>query len=145
MKTKHGFTLVEILIVVVILGVLAAIVIPVFGDAGTEAKKSALASDLQKIRLQLELYKNYHNGNYPCVSGSTVSFSEALTAKTDLNGNLGGRYGGYLERIPPNPFNGKATVRVDGDAAGAGTDGWRFDTVSGKFQADDDPVHAQTL
>jgi len=57
MKAKSGFTLVEILIVVVILGILAAIVIPQFTDASTEAKESALKSDLQTMRSQIELYK----------------------------------------------------------------------------------------
>ncbi|MHC4292957.1 MAG: type IV pilin protein, partial [Planctomycetota bacterium] len=55
MKAKKGFTLVEILIVVVILGILAAIVIPQFTDASTEAKISSLRSDLQMMRSQIEL------------------------------------------------------------------------------------------
>ncbi len=63
MKAESGFTLVEILIVVVILGILAAIVIPQFTDASTQAKESALASDLQMMRSQLELYKIQHNDN----------------------------------------------------------------------------------
>ncbi|MEE9370683.1 MAG: prepilin-type N-terminal cleavage/methylation domain-containing protein, partial [Sedimentisphaerales bacterium] len=61
MKAESGFTLVEILIVVVILGILAAIVIPQFTDASTQAKESALASDIQMMRSQLELYKIQHN------------------------------------------------------------------------------------
>lgn len=145
MKTRNGFTLVEILIVVVILGILAAIVIPAFGDAGKEAKSSAMSSNLQKIRLQLELYRNRHNGHYPCSASSTASFAEALTGKTDINGNVGTVYGPYVESIPVNSFNGKGTVRIGGAAAGANTDGWRFDPVEGVFQADDDPVHAETM
>ena len=49
MRANRGFTLVEILIVVVILGILAAIVIPQFTEASTEAKLSSLCSDLQTI------------------------------------------------------------------------------------------------
>lgn len=144
MKAKHGFTLVEILIVVVILGVLAAMVIPVFGQASTDAKMSAVASNLQKVRLQIELYKNHHNGNYPgTVSG--VTFDQALTGKTDLFGNVGGQYGPYLERIPVNSFNNNASVRIDGAAAGANTDGWRFDTTTGNFRTDDSAQHAQDM
>jgi prepilin-type N-terminal cleavage/methylation domain-containing protein len=61
MQAKRGFTLVEILIVVVILGILAAIVIPQFTQASTEAKSNSLASDLQSLRSQIELYKVQHN------------------------------------------------------------------------------------
>lgn len=50
MKTRKGFTLVEILIVVVILGILAAIVIPQFTNASEEAKQNSLRSNLQSIR-----------------------------------------------------------------------------------------------
>jgi general secretion pathway protein G len=142
MKAKHGFTLVEILIVVVILGVLAAMVIPVFGQASTDAKTSALASNLMKLRLQVELYRNHHNGHYPTTGGGNATFAQAMTGKTDLYGNVGGQYGPYLERIPENSFNGNASVRIDGAAAGANTDGWRFDTTNGDFRADDSTQHA---
>ena len=143
MKAKHGFTLVEILIVVVILGILAAMVIPVFGQASTDAKTSALASNLQKLRLQIELYKNHHNGHYP--GSGTASFKDAMTGKTDLFGAAGGQYGPYLERIPVNSFNNNDSVRLNGAAAGANTDGWRFDTSTGDFRADDSAQHAQDL
>lgn len=145
MKAKHGFTLVEILIVVVILGVLAAMVIPVFGQASTDAKTSAVASNLQKIRLQLELYRQYHTGQYPCTDPSKATFIEAMTGKTDMNGNVGGTHGPYLERIPENAFNSKTTVRIGGSAAGANTDGWWYNPATGDFRADDSAEHAQDL
>ncbi|MHC4765507.1 MAG: type IV pilin protein, partial [Planctomycetota bacterium] len=55
-RIRQGFTLIEILIVVVILGILAAIVIPQFTDASQEAAASNLRSQLQTIRSQIELY-----------------------------------------------------------------------------------------
>jgi len=57
---KGGFTLVEILIVVIILGILAAIVIPQFTSASQDARKNSLTSQLQTLRSQLELYKLQH-------------------------------------------------------------------------------------
>ena len=57
----RGFTLVEILIVVIILGILAAIVIPQFTNASTEARSSNVLSQLQTMRSQIELYKLQHN------------------------------------------------------------------------------------
>lgn len=64
-KTRRGFTLIEILIVVVILGILAAIVIPQFTNASQEATESAIRSELQSIRGQIELYRVRNAGILP--------------------------------------------------------------------------------
>ena len=115
MRAK-GFTLVEILIVVVILGILAAIVIPQFTDASTEARQSSLCSDLQTLRSQIELYKVQHNDCLPGVQKNPIhpagvnNITDALTSKTDIGGDVpdwnGEGYSGkYMERIPKNPFN----------------------------------------
>jgi len=146
MKAKSGFTLVEILIVVVILGILAAIVIPQFTEASTEAKTSSLCTDLQTVRSQIELYKVQHNDLLPGETAS-VTFVQALTQKTDIAGALSatGAYGPYLQKIPTNQFNDLSTVRLDGADAGANTAGWRFGTTGtteGFFQADDTAAHA---
>ncbi len=140
MRAKSGFTLVEILIVVVILGILAAIVIPQFTEASTEAKTSSLCTDLQTMRSQIELYKIQHNDQLP--GAGTASFVLALTGQTDIAGAVGTDYGPYLQKIPTNQFNDLDTVRLDGAAAGANTDGWRFDTTTGAFYADDSVAHA---
>lgn len=140
MRATRGFTLVEILIVVVILGILAAIVIPQFTEASTEAKQSSLCSDLQTVRSQIELYKVQHNDNMPgTVTG--VTFVDALTKKTLLSGALAAAtdtsfYGPYLQQMPKNPFNDKLTVDVGG-TLGDGSNGWFFDTTTGNFRADD--------
>ena len=60
-RNKKGFTLVEILIVVIILGILAAIVVPQFTEASSDAKLSNLTTNLQSIRAQLELYRLHHS------------------------------------------------------------------------------------
>jgi general secretion pathway protein G len=140
MKAKSGFTLVEILIVVVILGILAAIVIPQFTEASTEAKTSSLCTDLQTVRSQIELYKIQHNDQLP--GAGTASWVLAMTGQTDVAGAVGTDYGPYLQKIPTNQFNDLNTVRIDGAAGGANTEGWRFDATTGAFQADDTAVHA---
>ena len=143
MRAKSGFTLVEILIVVVILGILAAIVIPQFTEASTEAKESRLVSDLQTMRSQLELYKIQHNDNLP--GSGTAIFVDAMTQYTDVDGVLAvtqapgnGVYGPYLQKIPTNPWNDSDVV-TEGAAnpAVGGNTGWFFNTVTGHFQADD--------
>jgi general secretion pathway protein G len=149
MKKRKGFTLVEILIVVVILGILAAIVIPQFSDASEEAKLSSLVSDLQTIRSQIQLYKIQHNGNLPGAGTATVV--EAMTMYTTVVGALattqapdpnGGVYGPYLQKIPTNPFNDSAVVAEDGTIGNGGTtSGWEFNKATGAFNADDSVAH----
>ena len=122
----------EILIVVVILGILAAIVIPQFTDASTEAKRSSLASDLQTVRSQIELYKIQHNDNPPSAVGAT--FVAQMTDLTNVSGNAGSDYGPYLERIPTEPFTDSDVV---GDSSA--TTGWCYDVSDGSFWAPCDP------
>lgn len=62
---KRGFTLIEILIVVVILGILAAIIVPQFTDAAQEAGASSARSQLQSLRSQIELHRVQNNGAAP--------------------------------------------------------------------------------
>lgn len=143
MLRKDGFTLVEILVVVVLLGILGAIVVPHFTGAGNESRTSALQTDLRRIRTQIDLYKCHHNDQLPAATGETADdFLRRMTTETDVNGNIGNDFGPYLQAMSVNPFNDKSTVRIDGAAAGSNTDGWRFDTTSGAFQADDIAAHA---
>ncbi len=135
MKARKGFTLVEILIVVVILGILAAIVIPQFTDASTEAKESALASDLQMMRSQIELYKIQHNDNPP---SPATSFEAQMTEPTDVTGAAGADYGPYMQKVPTNPFNDSSIVTAtDGIADITGASGWDYDAATGEIHPDD--------
>jgi len=156
MQAKRGFTLVEILIVVVILGILAAIVIPQFTQASTEAKLNSLCSNLQTLRSQIELYKVQHNDVPPgntvaadgTVSAAATSFGDQMVYCTELDGTDNGtkerdadaKFGPYLERIPDNPFNGSNTVS-DTSAAGVG---WVYDPATGEIHAGPDTT-ADTL
>jgi type II secretion system protein G len=139
-KTRSGFTLVELLIVVIVLGILAVIIVPQFTNAGTRATESSLRSSLQTVRSQIELYKLQHNGQSPTAGG--LAFEAAITGRTKSNGTAGTDYGPYLQQMPANPFNNLDTVRKDGADAGANTHGWRFDSTSSTFRADDSVAHA---
>ncbi|MDG1837313.1 MAG: prepilin-type N-terminal cleavage/methylation domain-containing protein [Phycisphaerales bacterium] len=75
----RGFTLIEILIVVVILGILAAIIIPQFTNAADDASISSARTQLQTMRSQVELYRA-QLGNYPAASGGGVDWSVLTTA-----------------------------------------------------------------
>src|SRR3989441_7377868 len=83
-SARGGFTLVEILIVVIILGILAAIVIPQFTNASTNARVSATVSQLQSLRSQIQLYKLQHNDTVPDLKANQWS---QFMSKTDVAGS----------------------------------------------------------
>src|SRR5678815_5075399 len=114
---KSGFTLVEILIVVIILGILAAIVIPQFTNASQDARESSLLSQLQTLRSQIELYKLQHKDKLP----DLVTNWNPMTTKTDIDGTTVGAldYGPYMQSAPTNPVNTLSNV-TNGDSALAG-------------------------
>lgn len=119
MNTKKGFTLVEILIVVVILGILAAIVLPRFSNASDTARASMMADDLRVLRIQILVYKSQHCGSAPGypLTGSTpteAEFVSQMTNKTDATGAIAadGKYGPYMRELPPNPINNKNSVEI---------------------------------
>jgi general secretion pathway protein G len=124
MKTRSGFTLVEILIVVVILGILAAIVIPQFTQASTEARESSLVSNLQTIRSQIELYKIQHNDLPPTDAASfeTQMIGFTYADRTTALAAGVGVFGPYLQKVPVNPFT-PANSNVTGVV---GTDSWGY-------------------
>jgi len=116
---KSGFTLVEILIVVIILGILAAIVIPQFTNASQDARESSLLSQLQTLRSQIELYKLQHMDKLPNLVGAAPACWVPLTTKTDSAGvasNASDAFGPYMQSAPGNPINQLSNV-VDGDTA----------------------------
>ena len=142
-RNRSGFTLVEILIVVVILGILAAIVIPQFSQASTEARKSSVKSNLQMIRSQIMLYKTQHGDALP----AKTDLITALTSKTDYDGtvNTSGLYGPYMQKFPANALNelGDATdgseitelTTVGASPTVSTTTGWAYNSTTGDFFA----------
>ena len=141
---KGGFTLVEILIVVIILGILAAIVIPQFTSASQDARKNSLTSQLQTLRSQIELYKLQHLDKLPTGLSATTTDWTQMTSKTDSAGTVGTTsthaFGPYLQAVPTNPLNGLTGIKVvtsdvtAGGASGAATtDGFIFNSSNGKM------------
>ena len=132
-RKNQGFTLVEILIVVIILGILAAVVIPQFTQASNDARRNAMMSDLQTVRSQLELYKVEH-GSYP------TDFTNQMTSKTNSSGTVGTTsayiYGPYLQKVPSNPFVDTNSNTVD-TTKGGGNAGWYYNSTTGEFCPDD--------
>ena len=137
-RVKKGFTLIEILIVVIILGILAAIVIPQFSNASTAAKTSSVTSTAQSLRSQVALYKLQHSDTLP----AAANFWNLMTTQTDSSGaawttaSAGTVCGPYMQSIPVNALNQLTTVT---DVPGAlyptvnatAATGWAYDYNSG--------------
>lgn len=153
MKTPKAFTLVELLIVVVILGLIAAITLPQFSNASATARASMLMDDLRVLRTQLEVFKGQHCGvapGHPSCDASQEP-TEALfiaqmtessneSGQTHPPGTPGYRYGPYFREIPRNPVNDKSSVKVIGNDQSAPTDpddayGWLYQPASMTFKA----------
>ena len=154
MRAARAFTLVEILIVVVLLGVLAAIVIPAVSKSGTTARESALASDLSLLRRFVLIYKSQHlevSPGYPNGDPGAAPTGAAFLAQATLSSDMSGRtaavgtagfnYGPYLSRIPVNPLNNLDTVQMVANGAafpavGDDSHGWTCKPQTGEIRAD---------
>ncbi len=146
-RPGSAFTLVEILIVVIILGILAAIVIPNITGITAISREANLKENLSKIRGQIQMYGNQHNG-FPTAAG----FADQMTECTRMDGQVSAvrtseyRFGPYLEQMPPNPVSSDRTIRAaaaPGDAfpPGDADGGWWYNETTGTFFADLKDTH----
>ena len=99
-RAARGFTLIEILVVVVILSILAALIVPKIMDRPDEARVIAARSDIRAIESALKLYR-LDNGVYP----STEQGLQALVRKPETGEPpRNWKSGGYLDRLPKDPW-----------------------------------------
>ena len=166
-KEEAGFTLIEILIVVIILGILATIIIPQITISSEDAKLNTLRTNLSSMRNAIELYYHQHNQTYPGAkktdgSGDATvaadlpaAFVDQLTKYTEASGKAAGDsttltapiYGPYLKKgqLPENPYNLKSTAKCDitttdvttRTATPADETGWKFYVKTGVYIAND--------
>ncbi len=117
MKNK-GFTLIEVLVVIGIIGLLAVFLVPNLLGAQDRAKDAAVQSVMHSVQLAVEAY-NMENESYPIAKNITLR-------------NLCDNYlitGGYLASIPKNPFTGKEYTESDA----AGKIMYDYSDVDGKY------------
>jgi general secretion pathway protein G len=126
-----GFTLLEMMLVVVIIALIAAIAIPKFSRGAAGATDSAVAADLAVLRNAIDMYQADHNA-YP----AAATIANQLTQFSDSSGNAQATkdathiYGPYLRSVPALPVG--ANKGNSGIAATAGTGiGWLYTVASG--------------
>lgn len=134
----RAFTLVEILVVVVILGIISAIVVPQFTTATTDAYAGNIKAQLATINNQVELYRSQNRGAVPTFG--TTGWTQLLD-------------GDYMKHAPSNPAHpdqSKRTLIVVKTSAGQHGDaaaGWVWNTVDQEIFASyfDEATEAVTL
>jgi general secretion pathway protein G len=97
-RPAAGFTLIEVLVVILILGVLAALVVPRVMDRPDEAKRVAARADVNSIVQALKLYR-LDNGTYP----TTDQGVQALVQRPATN-PVPSNWKPYLDRLPKDPW-----------------------------------------
>jgi general secretion pathway protein G len=154
LKMKKAFTLVEIIIVVTVLGILAAIVVPVFQGHVTESKSTAAKDNLRILRSVISLYAAEHNGAAPGFYGgdtttkpSFLYYAFQLLASTNQQskyaaaGTAGYPFGPYFSELPKNPFNNQFNLLVlddtdDFPAEATGTYGFIYKPITKTIRLD---------
>ena len=143
-KTRSGsaFSIVELVIVLVIIGVIAAIAVPRLTRGATNASATALASDLAALRKAIELYRAEHEGSFPTVAKfveQMTQFSNVAGTSFAANADVanGIVYGPYLRAIPPLPVgdNKGATGVAFNHASFVG---WYYTAATGEIEANTD-------
>jgi general secretion pathway protein G len=124
LRNSRGFTLIEVMVVVVILGILAAIVVPRLLERPEEARRTKAAIDIKGIEEAIGLFK-LDNGFYP----SSEQGLQALVTKPET-GRIPSRYhdGGYLKKVPQDPWGNSYIylspgIHSDFDIISSGADG----------------------
>jgi len=127
---RRAFTLVEILIVIIILGILATIVIPQFSSASQQAKENSLRDDLRFMRSQIGVFRAQHRDVSPGYPGGDRSqppteadFADQMMLHSDEHCATNAtattvfKFGPYLSRMPSNPLSGLTTVLIVNNGA----------------------------
>ena len=133
-RRREGFTLVELLVVIVVLAVLAAIVLPKFMNSSARSKESGLRTDLKLIRNAISAFQ-VDTTKYPLSLDGLAKTDRTKVKVADGSYVVANDWHGpYIEAVPNDPVTGaaftydKATGKVTSSATGNGLDGTAYST-----------------
>ena len=108
-QARRGFTLIEILIVVMLLGIMAAIIFPSFNDYSRTARQSTLVAIVHSTRSQIQAYRLQHGDELPDLATASAGGNhfQPLLIVTVYRGQ---NRGPYLQGVPVNPLTGGSLV-----------------------------------
>ncbi len=106
-QQQAGFTLIEIMVVILILGLLATLVVQSLRGATDKAKRTKAMADIAELKTALDRYY-IDNGSYP-------SSDQGLQALVSPPGGQGGDPEGYIKRVPNDPWNHPYVYQSDGN------------------------------
>jgi len=133
---KNAFTLIEIVIVIILLGILAAMFLPYFRSPADDTTIASTKTDLQTVRFLLQLYRVQHSAVYP-------ESMDLMTTTTSGDGKKGTGpdypYGPYIPTVPVNSYLNKNTVltvpSMTDNNPKDGSTGWYYNPTTGTFRA----------
>jgi type II secretion system protein G len=109
--TRRGFTLVELLVVIIVIAVLAAIAIPKFASSSQRSKESSLRANLKVVRNAVEMFKN-DTGFYPSALSDLTATSAPANGKDSTGATkaitASDWKGPYLQALENDPISGSA-------------------------------------
>jgi prepilin-type N-terminal cleavage/methylation domain-containing protein len=130
MKNNRGFTLIELIAVIVVLAILAGVALPKYFDYAAQAKISSCKGTLGGVRSGIA---NFYSNEALTGTAGYPTYAELNTLGTVMQ-----------EPLPENPFNNSSAIRnadttwVSGNPPVSGVQGWAYDATNGKFWANSD-------
>lgn len=122
---RKGFTLVELVVVVLVLGIIAATAAPRMFNTASDARENSTKTSLAVIRDSIDLHRA-QVGVYPGDSGTDADF------KADLEPFLRGPF--PLNQLPDAAHDGSIRVQTSGtDLSASGAQDWAYDNTTGQF------------
>jgi prepilin-type N-terminal cleavage/methylation domain-containing protein len=162
LQKQAGFTLIEMLIVIVILGIMAMIIIPQISVSSEDATLRTLQTNLKILRKVVELYNQQHDKTFPgshYIDGvptkkdkeAEEAFVKQLTKYTAIDGAVSDtkdityKFGPYIRGgvLPTNPYSGENDIICDAKEdditirESDGKSGWIFYPITGVLMAND--------